>query len=697
MDIEDIIFKKNDNEKNLEFTKELAKKSYNSREEYDKYFVFLRKKYKINPKKTIIRRLIKNIDQENITKSFLKYSIRKIGKSSSGVAVFTVLTSPFPEYEEDGEIKKQIFSCAQNCAYCPDEPEVTIQLEIIDIIDDNHFKVKSDIDLNHIRIINHVIFKDKKIIVNDCFNFEKHTFIVKIKNHIFSIKDNIIGVKIAQPRSYISSEPAVLRAGRNQFIVIDQMHDRANVLNMMGHPIDKIEVIILGGTWDHYPLKYRGQFIRDIYYSMNVFNKHLREKLSLEEEIKINEKAESRIIGITTETRPDCITVRQIKNLRKMNITRVQLGVQHFDDKVLKFINRGCYLDDTIKSNYILKQNGYKLDMHLMPDLPGSSIENDFKMYEQLFSHKKVNISKNHIKYVLDYPELQADQLKIYPCSTVPYTDIKKWYDEGSYKPYSEDKDELIKVILYIKKNVFPWIRLNRIIRDIPLNWIDGGNKDVNLRQYLLKHMKEEGLKCNCIRCREVGSKEIDINKAELFIREYNGVNATEYFISYETPDNDIIFGFIRLRINHTNDNIYHKDLIDNAFIRELHVYGSLSKHNEKGKNFQHKGFGKNLLKEAEKLVQKHNINKISIISGVGVREYYEKNGYTLNNNTQYMEKYINTNIDIYYEYFIISLIILIMISMLFDLNVHSYLLKIHYNNDTLKNLKNHSDQWNYH
>jgi ELP3 family radical SAM enzyme/protein acetyltransferase len=697
MDIEDIISKKNDNEKNLEFTKELAKKSYNSREEYDKYFVFLRKKYKINPKKTIIRRLIKNIDQENITKSFLKYSIRKIGKSSSGVAVFTVLTSPFPEYEEDGEIKKQNFSCAQNCAYCPDEPEVTIQLEIIDIIDDNHFKVKSDIDLNHIRIINHIIFKDKKIIVNDCFNFEKHTFIVKIKNHIFSIKDNIIGVKIAQPRSYISSEPAVLRAGRNQFIVIDQMHDRANVLNMMGHPIDKIEVIILGGTWDHYPLKYREQFIRDIYYSMNVFNKHLREKLSLEEEIKINEKAESRIIGITTETRPDCITVRQIKNLRKMNITRVQLGVQHFDDKVLEFINRGCYLDDTIKSNYILKQNGYKLDMHLMPDLPGSSIENDFKMYEQLFSHKKEYISKNHIKYVLDYPELQADQLKIYPCSTVPYTDIKKWYDEGSYKPYSEDKDVLIKVILYIKKNVFPWIRLNRIIRDIPLNWIDGGNKDVNLRQYLLKHMKEEGLKCKCIRCREVGSKEIDINKAELFIREYNGVNATEYFISYETPDNDIIFGFIRLRINHTNDNIYHKDLIDNAFIRELHVYGSLSKHNEKGKNVQHKGFGKNLLKEAEKLVQKHNINKISIISGVGVREYYEKNGYTLNNNTQYMEKYINTNIDIYYEYFIISLIILIMISMLFDLNVHSYLLKIHYNNDILKNLKNHSDQWNYH
>ena len=193
--------------------------------------------------------------------------------------------------------------------------------------------------------------------------------------------------------------------------------------------------------------------------------------------------------------------------------------------------------------------------------------------------------------------------------------------------------------------------------------------------------MKNEGLQCNCIRCREISIKEININEAKLFIREYNAVNATEYFISFETPDNKTIYGFIRLRINHTNDNIYHKDLMDNAFIRELHVYGSLSKHNEKGKNIQHKGFGKKLLKEAEKIVQKNNINKISIISGVGVREYYEKNGYILNENTQYMTKYINTDIKNNFDY-IVELIIISCIYILLlyiDNNLYEFI-KNNYN-----------------
>jgi len=702
MDIEDVVIDKNEMEKIIDFTKELAKESYNTRREYDKYFTVLRKKYKINPKKTLIRGSIKHLNHNEVTKSFLEFSLRKIGKSSSGVTVITLLTSPFPEYTKNGEKVKQAFSCGKDCAYCPNEPEVKLDLEVIYIIDINHFRVKAIIDLNYIRIINHIIYKDIKIIVDDCKDFTDYEFTIKIKNHIFTAGDTFTGVKIEQPRSYISSEPAVLRGNHNQFIAVNQMNDRASVLNSMGHPIDKIEVIVLGGTWDHYPLEYRIEFIRDIYYSMNIFSSEYRERLSLEEEININEKAKCRIIGITTETRPDCITVRQIKNLRKMNITRVQLGVQHFDDDVLKFIKRDCYLKDTIESNYILKQNGYKIDMHLMPDLPGSTMEKDLKMYKELFSHKKEYITNNYIKYILDKPELQADQLKIYPCSTVPYTEIKNWYDEGSYIPYSEDRDKLIEVILYIKKNVFPWIRLNRIIRDIPQNWIDGGNKDVNLRQHLLSHMKKENLQCNCIRCREVNNKETDITKAELFVREYNGLNSTEYFISYETPDNRILYGFIRLRINHTNDRIYHTDLENNAFIRELHVYGSLSKHHEKGNNIQHKGFGKKLLKEAEKIVYNNGINKISIISGVGVREYYEKNGYKLNENTNYMEKgfYDNDNafifiimIMIMIMIIIIFLIVYITISIVFDLYSDNYLHYNHYSNDTPMNLTNHSVQ----
>lgn len=666
MDIEDIITDKNSNI--IEFIKELASTDYKSREEYDKKFILLRKKYKMNPKKTLIQKYIQNIDYK--TKSFIEYSLRKIGKSSSGVSVITLLTSPFPTYTNyNNEKITQNFTCKSDCAYCPNEPEIKLKLEVIEKnIINNHiiYKVKTNINLKLIRIINYIEYNDKKYNVKNTYEFSDNTFKININNLELNIGDIIIGVKIGQPRSYISSEPAVLRANKDNFDANTQMVDRANVLNMMGHPIDKIEVIILGGTWDNYPYEYRIQFIRDIYYAMNTYpNINLREKLSLDKEIKLNEKANCRIIGLTTETRPDHISKNIIKGYRKMNITRVQLGVQHIDDDVLECIQRGCYTNDTIMANYILNQNGYKFDHHYMPDLPGSSIEKDLKMYEKLFSHKLIKISDNYFKYILDYPELQADQLKIYPCQTVPYTKIKEWYDNGTYKPYSENKEDLINVIIYIKSHVFPWIRLNRIIRDIPTNWIKGGNKDVNLRQHLLKEMKHRGLECNCIRCREVGNKVQDINEAKLFIREYNGVNAIQYFISYESVDNKLLYGFLRLRINLTNDHIFHKELYNHALIRELHVYGKLSKHNENKSNVQHQGIGKKLLKEAEYIVHKHNINNISIIAGPGVREYYEKNGYILNEKTQFMTKSLK---NIYIENIVIFTIIILIISIIIDI-----------------------------
>ena len=667
-DIEDIIQSKI-NTNILEFTKELAGKHYSSRKEYDKEFVSLRKKYKMCPKKTDIRACIKDIDPKDITEEFLKYSIRKLGKSSSGVTVITLLTSPFPQYTKDNQIVEQSFSCGKNCAYCPNEPEVKIHLTIICIeIDKLH--VVSKENLNHIRVINHILYKGVKYDVDDSINFTDHHFTLIIKDHPFHINDDIIGVKIAQPRSYISSEPAVLRANRNNFDVYKQINDRVNTLINMGHPLDKLEIIILGGTWDHYPLEYRNEFIRDIYYSVNIlgFVKNLkRNKYSLNDEISINSISQYRIIGITTETRPDCITKRSLINLRKMNVTRVQLGVQHIEDDVLRYIKRDCYLKDTITSNYRLKQNGYKVDMHLMPDLPGSSYLKDIHMFQKIFSHKKVIVNDNYIRYTLEHPELQADQLKIYPCATVPHTQIKEWYDNGIYKPYSEDKDTLIKLLIYVKTNVYPWIRLNRIVRDIPQNWIEGGNKDVSLRQYLLKTMKQNNLECNCIRCREVKDLETDIDKAELFTYEYNGLNATEYFLSFELPDHRTLYGFLRLRINHTNDEIIYDDFKDSAFIRELHVYGSLSRHYEKGKNSQHRGFGKRLIQEAEKIVKQYKINKLYIISGVGVREYYKYRGYDLHFESQMMVKYFTyNNYDIYQLLLFLS-IFLIVFSIIYE------------------------------
>ena len=279
-----------------------------------------------------------------------------------------------------------------------------------------------------------------------------------------------------------------------------------------------------------------------------------------------------------------------------------------------------------------------------MPDLPGSSLEKDINMFKKIFGvYYIVEIKKNHFIYYLKHPELQADQLKIYPCTTVDWTQIKEWYEDGSYKPYSGNEEDIIKIIKYIENNVFPWIRLNRIIRDIPTQNIIGGNKIPNLRQ---KISQNEEISCDCIRSREVKDNIEDIDKAELVIREYDGLKSTEYFISFESPDKKILYGFLRLRINHTNDDLIFSELNDCAHIRELHVYGSLINHDDKkNKSSQHIGFGKRLLKKAEEITIQNGIEKIAIISGVGVREYYRKQGYYLYKDYMFKDLYkpINT------------------------------------------------------
>ena len=430
-------------------------------------------------------------------------------------------------------------------------------------------------------------------------------------------------------------EPGVRRATRNNFDPILQIYDRADALQICGHDVDKIEILVLGGTWDHYNLEYREYFIRSLYHGVNTLNERNHNILPLKEEISYAEKSQKRLIGLTVETRPDCITLKQIRKLREFNVTRLQIGVQHIDDDILNYIERGCNTEDTIRGNNLWKQNGGKIDWHLMPDLPGSNFEKDLDMFQKIFGINSIKeISKNYFVYDLKHPELQADQLKIYPCEVVPWTKIKEWYESGLYKPYSEDEEKLIELIVYIKQNVFPWIRINRIVRDIPNNYIIGGNKNVNLHQ---KVIDNNSVKTMDIRSREVKTNTKDINKAELFIRVYNGVDSTEYFISFESPNQEILYGFLRLRINHTNDNLVYPILKDSTHIRELHVYGSIVKHSSSEKKVQHQGFGKKMLKVAEDITLENGFSKISVISGVGVREYYKKNGYELIDN--YMVK----------------------------------------------------------
>ena len=420
---------------------------------------------------------------------------------------------------------------------------------------------------------------------------------------------------VDQPRSYLFSEPAVLRANENNFEAIKQMNARISTLIQMGHTPDKLEIIVLGGTWTEYPRNYQDRFINELYYAANTYNDiEPRDMLSLDEEITINESADIHIIGLTLETRPDTITLEEIKNFRRYNCTRIQLGVQHTNNNVLKKINRGHDIKCVYKAIKLLKENCYKIDIHLMPNLPESSYEIDKEMLDNSLYDER----------------LQVDQYKIYPTAIVPWTKIKTWFENGSYVPYNDEL--LFKLIRDFKMNVQKYKRLNRIIRDIPSSYISGGytNKSINMRQLMQNDQKIYNWKCQCIRCREIGINIVNHDDVKLCIEKYKGSGGDEYFISYETKD--YLIGFIRLRINiNTNPDEILPILRDCALIRELHVYSNL---NDVGNNLelsmQHKGYGKKLIMEAEKIAMKNNIYKIAIISGTGVRNYYKKFGYNL-------------------------------------------------------------------
>jgi len=506
--------------------------------------------------------LVKLYEELDINNTKIKnLIIKKKQKSDSGVLVITVLTSAHPEYiDEDGNRQIGKFSCKHDCAYCPNEK------------------------------------------AHEGNNWTD------------------------QPRSYLFSEPAVLRANDNDFDPIKQMNARLSTLKEMGHALDKLEIIVLGGTWSEYPEQYRDDFITKLYYSANIFNNiYKRDVLSLEEEIEINENESNiHIIGLTLETRPDTINLDEIKKFRKYNCTRIQLGVQHTDNNVLKKINRGHNIECVYDAIKLLKDNCYKVDIHLMPNLPGSSYEMDVKMLEDS----------------LYDPRIQVDQYKIYPTAIVPWTRIKKWYDEGSYVPYDDLK--LYELIKNFKQKVQKWKRLNRIIRDIPSTYISGGydHKYVNMRQLLQNDMKKNNWSCQCIRCREVGNNKVNVDDIKLMVEQYHGSDGKEYFISYETDK--YLIGFIRLRLSKNNEN--RLDILkDMALIRELHVYSNLNNvGNNINESMQHKGYGKKLVLEAEKIALENGYKKMAIISGTGVRNYYKNLGYELNET--YMIKLLYNN-----------------------------------------------------
>ena len=424
------------------------------------------------------------------------------------------------------------------------------------------------------------------------------------------------------PQSYLSNEPAVMRAIRCNYNPYKQVQLRLRALEANGHEPNKIELIVIGATWSVLPEKYKYWYVKNCFAAANNFSQKSKvksqkynskikiEKLKKElaKEQIINEKTKYRIIGITLETRPDYIDEKELWQMRELGCTRVELGVQAIDDKILKLNKRGHGVAETSEATKLLKNFGFKVTYHIMPGLPGSTPVKDFKMFSQLFSDEC----------------FQPDQIKFYPTIVTRGSLLYRWWKAGKYKPYSDK--QLQNLIIKCKKIIPPYVRIIRLIRDIPKESIIAGNIITNLRQV----MKDKGVKCNCIRCREVGSQKFKIKNAKLIIKKYKASGGTEYFISYESKDKKILYGFCRLRLpNVETQNL--ASLRNFAIIRELHVYGELVPVG-KEKKIQHSGLGKKLMLEAEKIAKDCGFKKITVISGIGVREYYKKLGYKLEN-----------------------------------------------------------------
>ena len=426
-----------------------------------------------------------------------------------------------------------------------------------------------------------------------------------------------------QPRSYLFGEPGVLRANQLGFDCVEQMRVRIDSYRVNGHPTDKFEVLVLGGTLHSYPQDYLDTFMRDIYYGANtcsVAGGAKRQAGTLEEEQELNAAGDHKVIGLTVETRPDCVTAAVLKDLRRWGVTRVQLGVQHTDDAILKAVNRGCLHRHTVTALQLLRDNCFKVDIHIMPNLPTSTPDKDRAMMDVVLS------------------ELQPDQVKVYPCETTPFTKILEDYKAGTYVPYSNE--ELKEVVIYWKTRVHPWIRNNRIVRDIPNYYIVAGVPSSSERCVYQEEMKKRGLICRCIRCREVGRQpEADeVGKGQMVVHRYKAAGGEEVFLSWVSQDSLALYGFCRLRLPGTFTSAGpFKELKGLALIRELHVYGrtlATGDGDDASKGgapvAQHTGLGRRLLKAAEWLARFHGYSGTAVIAGIGTRGYYSRFGYHL-------------------------------------------------------------------
>jgi len=622
-----------------QFMRYLARKTYADAEAFNKAFTKANKLFRIGMGKN---ELYNRVTAAGIDAPSLKgFCVTQTSRSHSGVCVIATIMAPeftFWETNPDGTTKKtrMKFTCKYDCSFCPNDPE--------------------------------------------------------------------------QARSYPRAEPVPKRGQQNEFDVVRQAHCRMETLKNNHHTVDKLEWLILGGTWSSFPAAYRAEYHCSILFAANLWAEginvceiqgklgatsntryipdakitphtdlasdseleespvttppntptsmigrmraavsalvygdsdipivdiddddekkavtpepdawraHVRPMLSIEEEMAINRKSTCRVIGITVETRPDEITLKELRFMRNLGVTRIQMGFQHTDNRVLQKNARGCSIERCIRGLRLAMENGFKVDGHWMPDLPGSNPELDHQMVTRAFTD----------------PDLRCDQVKLYPCQVLDFTKIKEDYDSGKYKPYGEfEFEKLLDLIIYAKSIMPPWVRTNRVVRDFPQKIIKGGLQITHLNDLVLRELSSRRINCMCIRCREVKRRDVNHDEAKLHVREYEGCNGIEYFISMEVGTAPgILLGFCRLRINPLDMDLSNQfpELHGCALIRELHVYGNTTKSDTTADFTQHRGYGKMMLAEAERIAKINRYNKIAVISGVGVQDYYNRRGYS--------------------------------------------------------------------
>ena len=421
------------------------------------------------------------------------------------------------------------------------------------------------------------------------------------------------GPKLGVPQSYTGFEPAAMRGLQNEFDPFLQVNSRVEQLQAIGHKVDKIELIIMGGTFPATPLDYQVWFVKRC---LDAITRN--ESADLDEAKKNAETSRMRNVGITVETRPDWAKEPHVNQMLSMGVTRVELGVQNPSDAIYRLVGRKHTVQDVVDATRIMKDAGLKIVYHLMPGMPGSDMEKDLKAFNKIFTD----------------PDFKPDMIKIYPCLTLQGTKAYEWLSQGEYNPYTTE--QAAELLFEIKKTVPPWVRIMRVQRDIPARLIVAGVKRSDLRELVRQQLKEQGLKCRCIRCREVGHRMTNDNvkpnseNIKILTLKYEASEGEEIFISAEDVENDVLVGYLRLRIPSEKAHRPEVRAKPCSIVRELHVYGPLvpvGKHSTKA--WQHKGYGGILLTEAERLTKEnYDLRKILVISALGTKQYYMRFGY---------------------------------------------------------------------